>query len=57
MGFKKSDVVWTRTTFDTAIAPGAKDWDMNIQQFGVTDERKKVLAIYLRSRLSNECTK
>lgn len=43
MGFKKSDVVWTRTTFDTAIAPGAKDWDMNIQQFGVTDERKKAV--------------
>ena len=41
MGFKKSDVVWTRTTFDSAIAPGAKDWDMNIQQFGITDERKK----------------
>ncbi len=25
LGFKKSDVVWTRTAFDTAIAPGAKD--------------------------------
>lgn len=43
MGFDKSDVVWTRTTFDTAIAPGAKDWDMNIQQFGITDERKKAV--------------
>ena len=41
LGFKKSDVVWTRTAFDTAIAPGAKDWDFNIQQFGITDERKK----------------
>ena len=40
LGFKKSDVVWTRTAFDTAIAPGAKDWDFNIQQFGITDERK-----------------
>ena len=39
LGFKKSDVVWTRTAFDTAIAPGAKDWDFNIQQFGITDER------------------
>ena len=36
LGFKKSDVVWTRTAFDTAIAPGAKDWDFNIQQFGIT---------------------
>lgn len=43
MGFKKSDVVWTRTTFDSAIAPGAKDWDMNIQQFGITPERKKAV--------------
>ena len=43
MGFDKSDVVWTRTTFDTAIAPGAKDWDMNIQQFSITDERKKAV--------------
>ena len=43
IGFKKSDVVWTRTTFDSAIAPGAKDWDMNIQQFGITPERKKAV--------------
>ncbi|NMM95116.1 ABC transporter substrate-binding protein [Bifidobacterium oedipodis] len=43
LGFDKDDVVWTRTTFDTAIAPGAKDWDMNIQQFGITDERKKAV--------------
>ncbi|KAA8826685.1 amino acid ABC transporter substrate-binding protein [Bifidobacterium reuteri] len=43
LGFKKSDVVWVRTTFDSAIAPGAKDWDMNIQQFGITDARKKAV--------------
>ena len=43
LGFKKSDVVWTRTTFDAAIAPGPKDWDMNIQQFGITDERKQAV--------------
>ena len=43
LGFKKSDVVWTRTAFDTAIAPGAKDWDFNIQQFGITDERKQAV--------------
>ncbi|KAB8288079.1 ABC transporter substrate-binding protein [Bifidobacterium ramosum] len=43
LGFKKSDVVWVRTTFDSAIAPGAKDWDMNIQQFGITDTRKKAV--------------
>jgi polar amino acid transport system substrate-binding protein len=43
MGYKKSDVVWTRSTFDSAIAPGAKDWDMNIQQFSVTAKRKKAV--------------
>ncbi|MCI1218978.1 MAG: ABC transporter substrate-binding protein [Bifidobacterium sp.] len=43
LGFSKSDVVWTRTTFDTAIAPGPKDWDLNIQQFGITQERKKAV--------------
>lgn len=43
MGFKKSDVKWVRTTFDSAIAPGAKDWDMNIQQFSITNERKKAV--------------
>ncbi|WP_091847681.1 ABC transporter substrate-binding protein [Bifidobacterium commune] len=42
MGFKKSQVKWTRTNFDQAVAPGAqKDWDMNIQQFSITPERKK----------------
>lgn len=43
MGYKKSDVKWVRTTFDSAIAPGAKDWDMNIQQFSITPERKKAV--------------
>lgn len=43
LGFDEDDVVWTRTTFDSAIAPGAKDWDLNIQQFGITDERKQAV--------------
>ena len=43
LGFSKDDVVWVRSTFDSAIAPGAKDWDMNIQQFGITDARKKAV--------------
>lgn len=43
LGFDADDVVWTRTTFDAAIAPGLKDWDMNIQQFGITDERKQAV--------------
>ena len=39
LGFDKDDVVWVRTTFDEAIAPGPKDFDFNLQQFSITDER------------------
>jgi polar amino acid transport system substrate-binding protein len=41
LGFDKSDVVWVRTTFDEAIAPGVKNFDFNLQQYSITDERKK----------------
>lgn len=31
---------WVRTPFDAAIAPGPKEFDFNLQQFTITDERK-----------------
>lgn len=40
LGFAYDDIVWVRTGFDDAITPGEKDWDVNIQQFGITEERK-----------------
>lgn len=40
LGYAHEDVVWVRTTFDAAIAPGAKDWDFNLQQFSITEERR-----------------
>lgn len=43
MGFSKNKVKWIRTTFDAAIAPGSKDFDMNIQQFSITPERKNAV--------------
>jgi polar amino acid transport system substrate-binding protein len=43
LGFAKDDVVWVRTPFDTVIAPGPKDFDFNIQQFSITDARKKAV--------------
>jgi polar amino acid transport system substrate-binding protein len=43
LGYAASDVVWTRTSFDSAITPGTKPWDMNIQQFSITADRKKVV--------------
>jgi polar amino acid transport system substrate-binding protein len=39
LGFAEDDVVWVRTTFDEAIAPGPKDFDINLQQFSITAER------------------
>jgi polar amino acid transport system substrate-binding protein len=39
LGFEKDDVVWVRTTFDEAIAPGPKEFDVNLQQFSITEER------------------
>ena len=41
LGFKASDVVWVRTTFDEAIAPGPKNFDFNLQQYSITSERAK----------------
>ena len=41
LGFKASDVVWVRTSFDQAIAPGPKNFDFNLQQFSITAERAK----------------
>src|SRR3954470_1550910 len=41
LGFAKNDVVWVRSTFDEGIAPGPKDFDFDIQQYSITDDRKK----------------
>jgi polar amino acid transport system substrate-binding protein len=40
LGFAPEDVIWVRTTFDEAIAPGAKNFDFNLQQYTITEERK-----------------
>lgn len=43
LGFAKDDVEWVRTSFDAAIAPGPKDFDLNIQQFSVSEERERAV--------------
>ena len=43
LGYSASDVVWARSSFDGAITPGAKTWDLNIQQFSITADREKVV--------------
>lgn len=41
LGFAAEDVVWVRTGFEEAIAPGPKDFDVNLQQFSITEEREE----------------
>jgi polar amino acid transport system substrate-binding protein len=43
LGFTPAEVTWTRTPFDAAIAPGPKDWDFDINEFSITDARKKAV--------------
>ena len=40
LGFSNDEVEWVRTTFDSAVTPGEKNFDFNLQQFSITDERK-----------------
>lgn len=43
MGFAKDKVTWVRTSFDEAIQPGEKNFDVNIQQYSITAERDKIV--------------
>jgi len=43
MGFAAEDVVWVRSSFDEAIQPGAKNFDLNMQQYSITPERDRVV--------------
>ena len=40
LGFTNDEVVWVRTTFDSAVTPGDKTFDYNLQQFSITPERQ-----------------
>lgn len=43
MGFSEDQVTWVRSSFDQAIQPGAKDFDFNLQQFSITEERDEIV--------------
>ena len=36
-------MIWTRVTFNNAIAPGPKTFDFDINEFSITDERKQAV--------------
>jgi len=43
LGIAPENVQWVRTAFDEAISPVEKDYDFNIQQYTITDERDKIV--------------
>ena len=43
LGYPAANVVWTQVPFNNAIAPGPKTFDMDINQFSITDARKQAV--------------
>ncbi|MFK3985385.1 ABC transporter substrate-binding protein [Micromonospora sp. NPDC050397] len=43
LGYARTEVVWNRVKFENAIAPGPKDFDFDINQFSITEERKQAV--------------
>jgi len=43
MGFASDEVTWVRSSFDEAIQPGVKNFDLNMQQYSITPERDQVV--------------
>jgi polar amino acid transport system substrate-binding protein len=44
MGFDNANVACVRTSFDEAVQPGAKNFDFNLQQYSITEERKQTVS-------------
>ena len=43
LGYETANVKWTQVPFNNAIAPGPKPYDIDINEFSVTDERKQAV--------------
>jgi polar amino acid transport system substrate-binding protein len=43
MGYQPSEVTWVRQPFSAAIQPGPKKWDFDINEFSITEDRKKAV--------------
>jgi polar amino acid transport system substrate-binding protein len=43
LGYQPSEVEWVRVPFNAAIAPGPKTFDANLNEFSITDERRKAV--------------
>ena len=54
MGYDADAVEWVRVNFDEAIQPGAKNFDLNIQQYTITPEREENIDFSLPYYTSNQ---
>jgi polar amino acid transport system substrate-binding protein len=43
LGYDDASVEWVRVPFEAAIAPGPKDFDVAINQFSITEERRQAV--------------
>src|SRR5215831_8661498 len=43
LGYGQDKVTWTRVTFNNAIAPGPKSFDFDINEFSITEDRRKAV--------------
>ncbi|MFC7161021.1 transporter substrate-binding domain-containing protein [Aquipuribacter hungaricus] len=43
LGYDDGSVEWVRVPFDAAIAPGPKDFDVALNQFSITEERRQAV--------------
>jgi polar amino acid transport system substrate-binding protein len=43
LGYAPADVAWTRVPFNAAIQPGKKPYDVDVNEFSITDERKQAV--------------
>ncbi|HEX5204675.1 ABC transporter substrate-binding protein [Paractinoplanes rhizophilus] len=43
LGYAAENVTWVSVTFNNAIAPGPKSFDFDINEFSITDDRKKAV--------------
>ncbi|SDG52511.1 ABC transporter substrate-binding protein [Klenkia brasiliensis] len=43
LGYDRDQVEWTSVQFNAAITPGDKDFDVDINQFTITDERRQAV--------------
>jgi polar amino acid transport system substrate-binding protein len=43
LGYPAASVTWVSVTFNNAIAPGPKNFDFDINEFSITDDRRKAV--------------